>query len=64
MNLSELKDILKSGVGAVQFAIVYDMDEGECIASGCSVEYAVSHFGERNVKRISAHENYLVIYLR
>lgn len=64
MKLNEFKPILRSiGMGAVQWAIVWDSEKCEDIVNGCSIEYAIANFGECEVQRISAYESKLVIEL-
>ena len=63
MKLCELKDILCSGRGSIQIAIVYDTETNKDIEVGCSIDYAVLEYGNREVKRIQAHSNYLVIWI-
>ena len=41
MKLKELKSILRSNRGSVQFAIVYDSKTNTDIENGCSIDYAV-----------------------
>ena len=61
MKLKELQTILCSRRGAVQFAIVYEAETSTELESGCSVEYAIKHHGDREVKRIGAVENQILI---
>ena len=61
MKLSELKNILYSNRGSVQFAIVYDSKTNTDIENGCSIDYAVKTHGDKEVKRIAAFENQLLI---
>ena len=63
MKLKELKSILYSSRGSVQFAIVYDQEKNTDLASGCSIDYAVKEYGERELKRIEAFENQLLIII-
>lgn len=58
MKLKDLKPILHSKTGAIQWAIVYDYDKHEDLEYGCSVEYAMIHYGECEVKRISSCYNF------
>lgn len=60
MKLSDLKDILYSRRGEVQFAILYDMERNIDIDAG-SVGYVVSAYGDKEVKHIEAFENQLII---
>jgi hypothetical protein len=61
MKLKELKSILYSTHGYVQFAIVYDIEKNTDIENGCSIEYAIKNHGEKEVKHIQAFEHQLVI---
>ena len=67
MRLKDLKPILYSTVGAIQWAIVYDYERNEDIEHGCSIEYAITHYEEYEVKRITSYyevstgNDYLVI---
>ena len=61
MKLKEMESVLRSNRGAVQFAIVYDSKAKADIENGCAVEYAVKKYGEKEVLRIEAFENQLVI---
>lgn len=63
MKLKELSPVLYSTIGNIQFAIVYDKSENKDIESGCSVDYAVKHYAESDVKQIQADNNYLVIVI-
>lgn len=65
MKLKELKDILKSERGLIQQAIIYDSKKDMDLETGCSIEYAIYHYGEQEITRInSCIENgisYLII---
>lgn len=61
MKLKELQSILYSRRGEIQFAIVYEYETNTDIENGCSVEYAVEHHGDREVKQIGAFENQILI---
>lgn len=61
MKLKELKPVLRSNRGGVQFCIVYDQALNVDIETGCSVEYAVEKYGERTVYRIEAFESQILI---
>ena len=61
MKLNKLSGILHSGRGNIQMAIVYDTSSCADIESGCSIEYAIEQYGDREVKQIQAEANYLVI---
>ena len=63
MKIKELKDVLKSARGYIQLAIVFDSKEHKDIEGGCSIDYAVAHYGDRELIRIEAYENQLVLYV-
>ena len=64
MKLRELKSILYSQTGNIQWAIVYDLETNTDIAR-CSIEGAVANYGGYEVKRITSYadcdNHYLVI---
>jgi hypothetical protein len=60
MKLNQLKTILRSCRGSVQFAILYDSQTNADIDNG-SIDYIVEQYGEKEVKRIEAFENQLLI---
>ena len=64
MKLKELKAILYSDTGFMHWAVVWDDTKKETIIEGCSVDYAVSNYGEREVERLYADNNYLVISVK
>ena len=61
MKLKDLASVLYSTRGSIQFSIVYDSNANADIEAGCSVEYAVEQYGERELKHIQAFENQLVL---
>jgi len=61
MKLKELKPILRSVTGRFQPTIIYDLSTCEDIIAGCSVEYAVEHYGDLEVVRLEACGDDLVI---
>ena len=61
MKLKELKSVLYSHMGNIQWAIVWDTKTAQDIANGCSVDYAVAHYGECELVQIQAYENSLVL---
>lgn len=60
MKLNELKGILKSNRGCTQFAILYDSRTNADIATG-TIDNIVANYGEKEVVRIEAFENQLII---
>ena len=67
MKLKDLKPILHSTTGKIQWTVVYDLEKNEDLERSCSIEFAVTHYGECEVKMISSCYNctdgndYLVI---
>ena len=61
MKLKDLSTVLRSTTGAMQEAIVYDLDIAQDLASGCSVDYAVKHYGDMELERITAYWHCLVL---
>ena len=61
MKLHELSSIIYSKTGDIQFVIIYDYETNTDLETNCSFEYAREHYGDREVKRISAYKDDLVI---
>lgn len=67
MKLKELQPIIRSRIGNIQFAIVYDATHNKDLEYGCSVDYALDSYGEYEVTRIQSYydhanfRDYLVI---
>lgn len=61
MKLKDLTSVLHSGEGNVQFAIVYDSKTNAVIENGCSIDFAVEKHGNKDIIRIGAVENQLLI---
>ena len=61
MKIKDLNKIIYSKTGDIQFCIIYDFETNKDIANGCSMEYAVCHYGDKEVKRVSAYEDNIVI---
>lgn len=61
MKLKDLKSVLYSNRGNIQFAIVYDSRTNADIESGCSIDYAVEQHGEKELIRIEAFENKIIL---
>ena len=64
MKLKDLAVVLRSSTGAMQEAVVYDLDTNQDLASGCSVDYAVKHYGDMELDRITAYGHSLVLSVR
>lgn len=60
MKLKELKTILYSSRDNVQFAVIYDSKTNVDIAEG-AIDNIVSDHGEKEVIRIEAYKNALII---
>ena len=61
MLLKELSGIRFSITGYIQEAIVYDYETNTDLVDGCSVEYAIAHYGDRTIKRITAEGSKLIL---
>ena len=61
MRLKELKEVLYSLTGSIQFAIVYDIEQNKDLESDCSIEYAIKNYGDCTVRHIGADGGSLVI---
>lgn len=61
MKLENLKPVLYSTHGNMTFAIVYDEAQNKDLENGCTVDYAIEKYGVREVKRIEAFENQILI---
>ena len=61
MKLKELKPILYSNHGNLTTCILYDISVDLDIESGCTAEYLIDKYGEREVKRLQADDNCVVI---
>ena len=54
MKLKDLAPVAYSLTGDIQSCIVYDCHENIDLESGCSIEYAIKHYGDRDLHRISS----------
>lgn len=61
MKLKELSGILYSNRDGIQSAIVYEQSTNTDLIDGCSIDYAVEEYAEREVKHIQAYKDKLVI---
>lgn len=64
MKLKDLSPVLHSSRGGIVHAIVYDIDEHFDIEDNCSVDYAVKHYGDWHLERISADGDCVVLHVR
>lgn len=60
MKLKDLKQILYSNRGSIQFAVMYDSKTNTDIERG-TIDNIVANHGEKEVVRIEAFENQLII---
>lgn len=60
MKLKDFKPVIFSRTGDIQFVIIYDYESNTDLEVNCSFEYACEHYGDREVKRITAYGNDLV----
>ena len=63
MKLKDFRGVLYSCRGGIQPVVVYDQGNNLDLDNGCSVEYAIKTYGDREVKRIGADGGKLVIIL-
>jgi hypothetical protein len=67
MKLKELQSIIRSRIGSIQWAIVYDANHNKDLEYGCSVDYALDNYGDYEVTHIHSYydhanfKDYLVI---
>ena len=54
MKLKDLAPVAYSLTGDIQSCIVYDCHENIDLETGCSIEYAVKHYGDRDLHRVSS----------
>jgi len=54
MKLKDLKPILRSVTGNLQWAIVWGQTSQKALEEGCSIDYAVKEYGEYKVDRITS----------
>ena len=54
MKLKDLAGVAYSKNGWIQFCIVYDYTKNIDLETGCSIEYAIKHYGDRDLHRISS----------
>lgn len=61
MKLNELKGVLTSSMDKIQSAIIFSITERKDIVSGCSVEYAIKNYGEKELLQIQADNDSIVL---
>ena len=54
MKLKDLSHVAYSLNGDIQSCIVYDFNENIYLETGCSIEYAIKHYGGRDLNRIAS----------
>lgn len=64
MRLEELKSVLYSIIDEIQWVIVYSGTERKDIVNGCSAEYAIKNYGEKELLRIQAYNNKVVLIIK
>ena len=63
MKLNDLKPILWTQIGEIQFAIIWDT-MNHCFMDNVTVEGAIEKYGEHEVKQITAFEDALIINIK
>lgn len=61
MKVNELKNVLFSSIGNIQSVIIFSVAERKEIKNGCSAEHAIKHYGEKELLRIQADNNSIVL---
>lgn len=64
MRLEELKSVLYSIIDEVQWVIVYSGTERKDIINACSAEYAIKNYGEKELLRIQAYNDKIVLIIK
>ena len=54
MKLKDLAPVAYSLTGDIQSCVVYDFNENIDLETDCSIEYAIKHYGDRDLHRISS----------
>ena len=54
MKLKDLAPVAYSLTGDIQSCIVYDCHENIDLETGCSIEDATKHYGDRGLHRVSS----------
>lgn len=63
MKVNELKSVLYSRAGDMQSVIIYSITEHKDIRNGCSAEYAIKNYGDKELLRIQADNNNVVLII-
>ena len=63
MKLNELESVLFSSMDNIQSVIIYSRTEHKEIENGCSAEYAIKNYGEKELLRIQATNNNIVLII-
>ena len=63
MRLGELKSVLFSSIDNIQSVIIYSRIEHNEIENGCSAEYAIKNYGKKELLRIQAANNNIVLII-
>lgn len=63
MKVNELKSALYSRAGDMQSVIIYSITEHKDIRNGCSAEYAIKNYGDKELLRIQADNNNVVLII-
>ena len=63
MKVKDLGAIRWSVTGDIQHAILYDTHANADIGAGCSMEYAIKHYGEWSIDRITAGNYDIILHI-
>lgn len=64
MKVNELKSVLFSSIDNIQSVIIYSGTEHKEIINGCSAEYAIKNYGDKELLRIQADNNSIVLTIK
>ena len=63
MKIKDLKSVAYSSHGLIQWAVVYDYNSQKDVLKS-NVEYVIEVYGECELTRLQADQNYLVFEVR
>ena len=63
MKVNDLKSVLFSSMDNIQSVIIYSRTEHKEIKNGCSAEYAIKNYGEKELFRVQAANNNVVLII-
>lgn len=64
MRIKDLKGIAYSNHGLIQMAALYDYNSQRTVTDDCTVDYIIEHYGDLELFRIQADDDYLILEVR